>query len=477
MKAQNKLKQILLVMLAATVIMISSCKKSFLNLQPYDSVSSDVAITNVADMQAALNGVYGNLTSANLYGRTIPLFGDLVADNVYISSVNSNRYLDFFQINYTVANGNAQGIWGSAYSTILRANNIINSSLKSTPDVNQLRGEALSVRALMYFELVKFFAKPYTVDANALGVPLILENNPTVKPPRNTVKEVYAQIEKDLTDAMGLMTQSKSSGFFTKYAAEALLARMYEFKGDWNKALTSAQDVINNSGYRLLQLNEVVPFWENNTARNDKLEVLFEVVFDANNNIGNSSLPYFFDQSGYGDALATESLYSLYSANDIRKNWFIVGSPTRGASAKVINKYPNSGSVDKDEFKVLRMSEVYLIAAEAAYQTGNEPLALTYLNAVAKQRVSGFTGYTSTGTALLDDIMLERRKELAFEGHRYWDLARYNKDVVRVNLAGNYPGNVPLVLAAGNFRRILPIPQAELDANPNIRTQQNAGYQ
>jgi starch-binding outer membrane protein, SusD/RagB family len=76
----------------------------------------------------------------------------------------------------------------------------------------------------------------------------------------------------------------------------------------------------------------------------------------------------------------------------------------------------------------------------------------------------------------LSDILLERRKELAFEGHRYWDLARYNMDVVRVNLAGNYPGNVPLVIAADNFRRIFPIPQAELDANPSIREQQNPGY-
>ena len=476
MKAQNKMKQTGLIVLLISLIMVSSCKKSFLDLKPYDSVEADAAITNLADMQAALNGVYGNLTSSNLYGRTIPLFGDLAADNVYISSVNSNRYLDFFQINYTVANGNAQGIWQSAYSTILRANNVINSSLEASPDVNQLRGEALSVRALMYFELVKFFAKPYTVDPNGLGVPLILEYNPKVKPPRNTTKEVYTQIEKDLTDAIGLLTKTKTSGFFTKYAAKALLARMYQFKGDWSNALTTAQDVINNSGYRILQIDEVVPFWENNTDRNDKLEVLYEVVFDANNNAGNSSLPYFYDQSGYGDALATESLYSLYSNNDVRKNWFIVGSPTRGANAKVVNKYPNAGSVDKDEFKVLRMSEVYLIAAEAAYQTGNESLARTYLNGVATKRVAGFTGYTSTGTALLDDIMLERRKELAFEGHRYWDLARYNKDVVRVNLAGNYPGNVPLLFAATNFRRVLPIPQAELDANPAIRTQQNTGY-
>src|SRR5580765_8714670 len=122
MKAQRKSNRGGLVVLALIVV-FSSCKKSFLDLRPYTSVSSDVAITNESDMQAALNGAYGNMNSANLYGRSTPLFGDLVSDNVYISTINSNRYLDFFQINYTVTDVNMQGIWQSAYSTILRANN------------------------------------------------------------------------------------------------------------------------------------------------------------------------------------------------------------------------------------------------------------------------------------------------------------------------------------------------------------------
>ncbi|HZJ59983.1 MAG TPA: RagB/SusD family nutrient uptake outer membrane protein [Chitinophagaceae bacterium] len=476
MKSQHKSKLAGLIVLALMALALSSCKKSFLDLRPYTSVSSDVAITNESDMQNALNGAYGNMNSANLYGRSTPLFGDLVSDNVYISTINSNRYLDFFQINYTVTDVNMQGIWQSAYSTILRANNVINSSLQGNENIDQLRGEALAIRGLMYFELVKFFGKPYTVDPNALGVPLILTYDPTLKPTRNSVQEVYTQIEKDLTDAANLMTQDKSSGFFTKWAAKALLARMYQFKGDWDKAQTTAEDVINNSGYSLLQLGDVLTFWQNNTDRNDKLEVLFEIVFDATNNIGNSSLPYFFDQSGYGDALATESLYNLYSSTDVRKGMFIVGSPIRGDEAKVVNKFPNTGSADKDEMKVIRMSEVYFIAAEAAFHNGDEATARTYLNDVATERDPGFAGYSASGQALLDDILLERRKELAFEGHRYWDLVRNNLAVTRIDQANNYPGNVPLVLETSNFRRILPIPQAELDANPNIREQQNPGY-
>ena len=457
------------------LLMVTSCKKDFLNREPYGGLPTDQAITNIDDMKTAVNGMYASLRSANLYGRTIPLFGDLFADNVYISSTNSNRYLDFFQVNMVVTNTNAQGIWQSAYATILDANNVINSALTGSADIDQLRGEALTIRALMYFELVKFFAQPYTVNPNSPGVPIVLTYDPFVKPGRNTVSEVYAQIKKDFEAAIPLLTKQKSSGYITKYAAKALLARMYQFKGDWANALATAEDVIKNSGYSLLGLNQVLTYWGANTPRTDKLETLFEVVFDLVGNLGNNSLAYFYDQNGgYGDALASESLYRAYSATDVRRSLILTSSPTRG-NVKVVNKYPNSSQPDKDEVKVIRLSEVYLIAAEAAYQTNNETLAKTYLNAVATRRDPNFAGYTSTGTQLLSDILLERRKELAFEGHRYWDLARYNMDVVRVNLQGNYPG-VPLVIPAGNFRRILPIPQSEIDANPNIRGQQNPGY-
>ena len=461
--------------LVVTVFMLASCKKSFLNREPYGALPTDQSITNAADMRPALNGVYSTLRSPNLFGRTISLVGDLLADNVYISTTNSNRYLQFFQVNYVITDNDITDLWQTAYNAILDANNVINSTLTGTEDIDQYRGEALSLRALMYFELVKFFAKPYTVDPNALGVPLVLTYDPFVKPNRLRVSEVYTQIEKDLKQAIPLLNMDRSSGYFTKYAAKALLARMYLFKGDWANALATAEDVINNSGYSLLALNQVPGYWGSNTPRTDNLETLFEVVFDLVGNAGNNSLAYFYDQNGgYGDALAAQALYNTYTATDVRRSLILTSSPTRG-NVKVVNKYPNSSQPDKDEVKILRMSEVFLIAAEAAFQTNNETLALTYLNAVATKRDPSFTGYSSTGANLLNDILLERRKELAFEGHRYWDLARYNRDVVRVNLSGNYIG-VPLVITTTNFRRILPIPQSEVDANPNIRNQQNPGY-
>jgi starch-binding outer membrane protein, SusD/RagB family len=477
----NKIKYHVWALLGMMVI-TTSCSKDFLDKKPYDSVSADDAITNIQDMQAALSGTYASLRAVSLYGRDIILFGDMTSDNLYISANNSNRALDFFQLNYIVTNATVETIWKFAYSAILNANNVINSTLETSPEVEQLRGEAYAIRALMYFELIKFFAKPYTVDPTGMGVPIILEYKATYKPGRNTTTEVYNQIEADLNKAVSLITEEKSSGFFTKYAATALLARMYQFKGDWTNALAKANDVIDNSGYSLLSHDDVEAFWGNNTDRDDKVESLFEVVvdvsgyiFDATGNAGKESLPYLLDQAGYGDVLASEDLYDSYSATDVRRNLITVGSDQRGPDVKVVAKFPNSGLADPDDIKVIRLSEVYLIAAEAAYHLNNETDALDFVNAIATDRDPAFAGYSSTGTALLDDILIERRKELAFEGHRYWDLARNNRDVVRVNLDGNYLG-VPLTLPADNFRRILPIPQKEMDANQEIRGQQNDGY-
>jgi starch-binding outer membrane protein, SusD/RagB family len=475
MKMRNKIATISLPILLLTLVLASSCKKSFLDREPYGGLPTSDAIKTVEDMEAAVNGIYAVLRSPNLYGRTIPLIGDLLSDNVYISSDNSNRYLEFMQLSYTVANGNASGIWQSAYNAILNANNVIDCSLQGTEEIDQFRGEALALRALMYFELAKHFCRPYTVDGpSALGVPIILKYDPFKKPARNTLGEVYQQIQADFTAAIPLLTIQRPSGYITEYAAKGLLARMHQFKGEWGSALALAEDVIDNSGYGLLNISSFQSYWSSNTPRNDGTETLFEVVNDLVGNADIDALAYFYDQDGYGDALAAQALYNLYAPTDIRRSLILTFSPTRG-NVKVVNKYPNTTQPDKDEVKIIRMSEVFLIAAEAAYQTNNEPLALIYLNAVAFQRDDFFGGYSSTGPGLLNDILLERRKELAFEGHRYWDIARYNQNVTRVNLAGNYAG-FPLTIPATYFRRILPIPQIELDANPSIRSQQNPGY-
>ena len=150
------MKKIILIF-SAVLVLFSSCKKSFLELSPYDQIPSNEAITDESSMQTAVYGLYAQLRSANLWGRSVPLYADVMSDNAFISTTNSNRYLAEYNFTFISTNANSSATWASAYTAILRANNIINSTVAVTPTSSQLRGEALTVRALMYFYLVRSF--------------------------------------------------------------------------------------------------------------------------------------------------------------------------------------------------------------------------------------------------------------------------------------------------------------------------------
>jgi hypothetical protein len=457
-------------MIVATALLLSlaSCEKSFLELTPPTSLTPEYALATEADLQVALRGAYAGLKTTGMYGRSLPVLGDLMADNTYVSVQNTGRYLGFSLYNYTVGDGDVAALWQNAYTVILRANNIINSKVADNANVLQYKGEAYAIRALAYFDLVRYFATPYTQDPTALGVPLVTVYNPDTKPGRAKVSEVYDQINRDLTQAYTLMTKFTNSSQFSKYAARGLQARVYLTMGDMANAKTAALDVINNSGFTAVTAANHASYWAGNAPLTSKLETLFEVSFDAVANNGFDALAYIYLQSGnYGDMLCNSELYSKFDAADVRKALYATG--TRGGLASTfVNKF-TSYSGDHTDTKVVRLSEMYLIAAEASYPS-NTADALTYVNKVTANR--GAPAITSSGAALLEDILLERRIVLAFEGERYPDLQRLKRGVVR---STDYPASARSIDFT-NFRRLMPIPQVELDANPTIRTQQNAGW-
>lgn len=456
-------------MVVAIIMVLPACKKEFLDKLPPTALTPELALSSEADLQTALMGTYAGLRATDFFGRSTPVFGDLDADNGYVSLTNSGRYTNFNTYTFTVADGNIVGMWRAAYTAILRANNIINADIASSANVNQYKGEAYAIRALCYWYLVKYFAKPYTDDPAALGVPIVLEYDPQAKPARKTVTEVYTQIISDLNQAYTLMTLFTNSTQFSKYAAKALQAKVYLSMGDKTNAKTAAVDVINNSGFTVVPSAGYVAFWAVLTPRTDRVETLFEVSSNATGNNGFDGLANIYNQGGYGDILCSDELYALFEAADIRKSLYTTG--TRGGLAAVFvnNKYPGTFGGEISDTKVLRLSDVYLIAAEASLP-GDETGAKTYANYITSRRDA--TAISSTGSQLFEDIIKERRKELAFEGDRYMDLQRLKRDIAR---SANYPAaarNIPYT----NYRRLFPIPQAELDANPNIRGQQNSGW-
>jgi len=460
-----------------SILFLGSCSKSYLELKPYDAVVLSDAIKSESDLLVALVGTYANIRSVNLYGRTLPVKGDLMADNTYVTTANSGRYLTFNNYALNSADGDAGGVWRDAYVAIKNANVVINAGLSGTSNINQYIGEALAIRALMHFELVRNFATPYTINPAAPGIPIVTAYDQNSLPKRPTVKDDYTQIIADLEKAYSLMTSYRGTGFFSKYAARALEARVYQTMGDWANAKTVALDVINNGGFTLVPSSSYLAYWKNPAPQTTtKNETIFEVVSDGINNNGFNQLGYIYIQvngSGYADLFTTQDVVNLYASTDVRSNLILAGVRSgQVGTAYYCQKYLNPANAGpRDNTKVLRYSDVLLILAEAYYNTNDPVNANLYLNMVAQMRDPSFLGYADTGAQILEDILTERRKEFLFEGSRFWDLVRLKRGWTKIK---NQNPLSTVTIAVGNNFSIFPIPQAELDANKNMT--QNPGY-
>ena len=456
---------------------LTGCSKKFITKDPNSTLLLDQALNTPATLSSALNGAYNQLGQVGVYGRDLPVVGDLMADNTYVQTKNSNRYVSQYAYSVTSEDAVPGDIWTQCYAAIVRANQIIDSKLTGT-DVDGIKAQALGIRALMYFKLVTYFAQPYSVDSSALGVPLVLHYDPYGQPTRNTVGTVFNQIVTDLKAAMPIAPAYKNSVTLNKYAIEGLLARAYLYMGNYAAAKSAADDVITNSGFTLVDAGTLQSFWADPAVKTNEVEVMFEINQDVlvNNNFDDLGGIYV---NGYADLYCSDQLYQLYSGTDARQGLILQGKTAAGANAWVVNKFPNAGASDRDNLKVIRLAEVYLIGAEAAARTNDEVTAQGWLNDLMANRDPAFGGYTDNGQALIDDIVQERRKELAFEGDRFFDLNRLKLPINR----GPNPGalqaglnDVNLNIPFPDNRRVAPIPNAEVQANPNIAKQQNPGY-
>lgn len=450
---------------------LGSCSKSFVDKTAAGNLSTTEALSTPQLLQSDLVGLYSELRNVDQYGRDFPVVGDLMADNTFLESRNTGRYV--YQFAYTVPTIDAVtlSMWQESYNGILDANQIIDAQVTGADAV---KAQAYAIRALLYFKLVNIFAQPYTLDSTGMGVPLVLHYDVTAEPGRSSVAAVYKQIVSDLQTALVSAPDYVNSVFLSKYAIEALLARAYMYMGDYNDALNSAVDVINSSPFTLVQPGAFKAFWADPNVHTDAVEVMFEIDCDAINNNGFDDLGGIYI-NGYQDIYCSLQLAQLFTATDVRSQLLIFGQTKGGANAYLVNKYPNAENTDRDNPKVIRLAEVYLIAAESAARLGDNTDALVFVNALAELRDPSFTGYTDVGPALIADIIQERRKELAFEGDRLYDMQRCGLDINRGTNDGAAAGD-GLSIQFPNDLRVAPIPEQEILRNPTIASQQNPGY-
>lgn len=453
---------------------LQSCGE-FLDVEPNFAIDEKEAITNVQNSTAALTGVYDGLQHYNSYGRDYVVFGDVLTNNIKVSPTNSNRFTAQAAWKWTPFTGDFADYWNRAYNTINRANNIINADIKGDiKTVDQIVGEAYALRALIYFDLVRLFAQDYnyTSDHSHLGVPYVTVSDPYGRPSRNTVAEVYQGILSDLSEAEKRVKDSRLKTPYTisPNAIKALYARIYLYIGDYQKAAEYAESLILNTKYSLVPNSAYLASW----AAESTSESIFTLTHDKLDYQGTNALGYIYIEAGYGDLLANPDFVNMYDQADVRRGWFVMGvADSKKNNIYLSGKYPGRGTPGLDNYNIFRISEMYLIAAEALARTNKEQAAIGYLDAIRQRALPSAPKTTAQGQALIDAVLLEKRKELAFEGHYFHDLKR-----LRLTITGPTTGSGAIgpVINNGDYRLAWPIPQREIDANPNIAKQQNPGY-
>ncbi|MCB0531345.1 MAG: RagB/SusD family nutrient uptake outer membrane protein [Lewinellaceae bacterium] len=446
------------------IFLMASCSKE-LELNPFQSLSTGEALADLASMRTAVNGAYDAMQSVGYYGREYLVMPETEANLVYLSIANSNRFIPSYTYQWTTADGDITDVWNIGYSTILRANNVINNIDPLEGDAaekNQIKGEALAIRAMVHFDLVRFFAKQYTNGnpSTDLGVPIILESG-IGEPARNTVEEVYNQVIADLTAAKGLL-RDEGIHRFSPNAAEALLARVYLYKGDWANAATAATNVI-GAGYTLA--DDVVAMF----AGPGSSEEIFTLKNESSENRGSDNLGNIYIPAGYGDIRVTTDLMDLYEPGDSRANFIFKHTNNEFYQSKFSEQ---DGVVGLASPKLLRLAEMYLIRAEARFrQNAADPGVLSDLNAIRLKR--GATQMMSLPNGI-GDILAERHRELAFEGHTAFDYWRTGTKMVRQQCDTGLEVSGVCEIEANDFRTVHPIPQREIDVNQSMV--QNGGY-
>jgi SusD family. len=485
------MKRIILFIAALCVVILPSCN-DFLTVNPTNQAPAGTAISTAADAKVMINGLMRQLTSSSYYGRNFQLYGDVRGGDVTLVSLGRGNDA-LYIYNHSASSNSYSGFWSQGYYCMLQINNLIANITRIESEGNgsaaltDYKGQALTLRALLYFDLVRLYGKPYTEDNGAsFGVPMPLEVlDVYTQMQRSTVAENYNQIVKDLTDAAPMLSKNLSNGFVNYYANRALLSRAYLFMGRAADALAPAEEIINSGRYRLYANNEWVASW----AREFGSESIFELgLYQDEADLGTGSLGYYFIRQGkrsnaMGWFMASDFFLDRLGADPGDVRWGIMEydeiSATRLGSC---NKYignsagaGDKGSASAVNIKVVRLSEIYLIAAEAAFAT-DKAKAAGYLNEIRKR--SPNLEPATAANITLDMILDERSKELFQEGFRYFDMMRHNKTIVfdDSHMGTSTITTRPNSIDRSFYKTILPISQGEMDANPSIVSQQNPGY-
>lgn len=465
-----------------------ACNKNLDKLRPHNVTYEDQQFSSPTGFTKAVWGVYasvaGSAVASSFNYNDLQLYLSEAHGNTLKAldaTVNKNtdafNYLNSAEKDLSYS----YDYWRGSYNIILLINKIL-ANVKdgeTNPEILQAKGEALFLRAYVYFNLVRLYGKPYYQDAaTSPGVMLITTDNNGLgfAPPRATVKEVYEQVTKDLLAAIPLFTQPRTNSFAGKYPAYALLSRVYLYMGGTftqpdnaanAKAKEYADSVILNGGYTLLQGAAYTSYYGTDNPGNK------EDIFAVNTQYKNGLISNLYampSQINYSGGLYRPSpdLLGQLRTQDLRSKFYVKnvtpGNPNDSlASVKYMMGYVSLYSPSPARY--LRLAEMYLNKAEAAVKGGDNNTALISLNAIRSRAGIGDTTGIS-GETLFNEIVKQRRLELAFEGHVSYDYFRNGLPMVR-NYTSNSSG--PMTIQATSPKILLRLPSDEIIGNPNLK--------
>lgn len=486
------------------LIGLSSCKKDFLEIPSETNLTSATFFKTQADFEKAVNGAYAPLRT--LYNNPAAnnssafFMGEMHSDNThYILNPNFRATIDQEQIADFI-NDPASAIATNKYTTnyliIARANQVlalIGGVDFDAPAKSNLKGQALFLRALSYFELVQFFGKVplHLTPVSSFGEAAL---------PLSSVDSIYDQIIADASEAASLLPNKaeQGPGRATSGAAKTLLGNVYVVLKEYASAETVLKEVVNSGKYSLISEYAAVF----NPANKNNSESVFEVQYkEGNDGFASNFINPFLPQpisaaevtalfaansvnpvnvqalSVEGYNIPTPDLIAAFEAGDERKDASIGSVTTGGKTYPFIKKYLHPHAqfgITNDNWPVYRYSEILLLLAEALNEQGKSTDALTYLNQV---RARASLGNITSTAGLKDVIMKERRVELAFENKRWLDLVRTGTAVsvitaygqrVKANPAAYYypAGYAPVPASFTDIQLTFPLPASEALLNP-----------
>ncbi len=483
---------------ALLVLALSGCKKD-LELEAPFQLTPTNAFTDLASYQRQLSGVYGAFASADYYNGYAGVTTEILTDNCYETSESLVNFNQVHNWQYDAAD--RQRTFFTAmflihYNTILQANTIINGidAVKSENELfyNRILGQALAARAIAHFDALKGYSDHANRNSTAPGVPIKTDTKLDF-PVRNTVKEVYDAIYADLNRAIQLLSNvdaavnsASNKGFIDVWGARAALSRVALHAKDYPTAIQQSTLLINQ--FPLATRAQFPGIWNDGNAA--------EQIWNIVNNSGDAGSPFpsaevmsfRFNRNTFGILPDLIRLYDTTgfaatgTGRDIRfTSYFYLRNTTaaNGNNNWALSKFAGKGNAADNlvNYKVFRVAEQYLIRAEAyaLSSPAQDGLGSADLNALKAARISNWSTVAYTGNALITEIANERRRELCFESHRWFDLKRTNKVVNRVLTGtGNPNSGVQVSLPVSSHRWVWPIPEAEIRANAAMT--QNTGY-